>query len=238
MALSNVAVAGVDLPALRQLGVKFLSIAAAAFDAGFGAASAWRDFIQYARAMQFQIIVTGIHSAQQASAATTIVRFGYGPFFAPPRKVKQRRRRCARTASGQRSLTDAAMRSLSERYPVWFCDVWGVVHNGHVPFAASVSTLARHRANGGTVILVTNSPRSRQGVEIQLREIGVAPESHDLVVTSGDVTRACIDEARAGASSFISARRAITRSIDGTRRQPRDPRSGALRALHRPLRRH
>ena len=81
------------------------------------------------------------------------------------------------------------MRSLSERYPVWFCDVWGVVHNGHVPFAASVSTLARHRANGGTVILVTNSPRSRQGVEIQLREIGVAPESHDLVVTSGDVTR-------------------------------------------------
>jgi len=81
------------------------------------------------------------------------------------------------------------MRSLSKRYPVWFCDVWGVVHNGHVPFAASVSTLARHRANGGTVILVTNSPRSRQGVEIQLREIGVAPESHDLVVTSGDVTR-------------------------------------------------
>ncbi|MCX7344470.1 MAG: TIGR01459 family HAD-type hydrolase, partial [Alphaproteobacteria bacterium] len=81
------------------------------------------------------------------------------------------------------------MRSLSERYPVWFCDVWGVVHNGHVPFAASVSTLARHRANGGTVLLVTNSPRSRQGVEIQLREIGVAPESHDLVVTSGDVTR-------------------------------------------------
>jgi EAL domain-containing protein (putative c-di-GMP-specific phosphodiesterase class I) len=88
MALSNVAVAGVDLPALRQLGVKFLSIAAAAFDAGFGAASAWRDFTQYARAMQFQIIATGIHSAQQASAATTIVRFGSGPFFAPPRKVK------------------------------------------------------------------------------------------------------------------------------------------------------
>ena len=103
------------------------------------------------------------------------------------------------------------MRSLSERYPVWFCDVWGVVHNGHVPFAASVSTLARHRANGGTVILVTNSPRSRQGVEIQLREIGVAPESHDLVVTSGDVTRDLIVK-RAGASSSISARRAITRS--------------------------
>jgi HAD superfamily hydrolase (TIGR01459 family) len=81
------------------------------------------------------------------------------------------------------------MRGLSERYPVWFCDVWGVVHDGHAPFAASVAALARHRASGGTVILVTNSPRSRQGVEIQLREIGVARDSHDLVVTSGDVTR-------------------------------------------------
>lgn len=103
MALSNVAVAGVDLPALRQLGVKFLSIAAAAFDAGFGAASAWRDFTQYARAMQFQIIATGIHSAQQASAATTIVRFGCGPFFAPPRKVKTD----AGVAPGQRQASAA-----------------------------------------------------------------------------------------------------------------------------------
>ena len=103
MALSNVAVAGVDLPALRQLGVKFLSIAAAAFDAGFGAASAWRDFTQYARAMQFQIIATGIHSAQQASAATTIVRFGCGPFFAPPRKVKSD----AGVAPGQRQASAA-----------------------------------------------------------------------------------------------------------------------------------
>jgi EAL domain-containing protein (putative c-di-GMP-specific phosphodiesterase class I) len=88
MGLSNVAAAGADLPALRQLGVKFLSIPAAAFDAGFGASSNWRDFAQYARAMQFQMIATGVSSAQQASAATSIVRFGCGPFFAPPRKVK------------------------------------------------------------------------------------------------------------------------------------------------------
>ncbi|MFO1123798.1 MAG: hypothetical protein U1F47_15940, partial [Hyphomicrobiales bacterium] len=46
------------------------------------------DFAQYARAMQFQMIATGVSSAQQASAATSIVRFGCGPFFAPPRKVK------------------------------------------------------------------------------------------------------------------------------------------------------
>ena len=88
MALSNVAVAGVDLTAPRQLGVKFLCIAAAAFDSGFGVSNAWRDFAQYARAMQFQIVATGIHTAQQATATTSIVRYGCGPFFAPPRRVK------------------------------------------------------------------------------------------------------------------------------------------------------
>lgn len=81
------------------------------------------------------------------------------------------------------------MRHLSARYPVWFCDIWGVVHDGVRPVPSTIDVLSRHRAAGGTVILVTNSPRSRQGVEEQLRGIGVAPESHDDIVTSGDVTR-------------------------------------------------
>ena len=88
MALSNVAVSGLDLAALRQLGVRFLGIGAQAFDAGFGMSPAWRDFAQYARAMQFQIVASDVATAQQATAATHIARFGNGPFFAPPRKVK------------------------------------------------------------------------------------------------------------------------------------------------------
>lgn len=81
------------------------------------------------------------------------------------------------------------MQRFSEAYPVWFCDIWGVVHNGYSPFPVTVAALKRHRAAGGTVILVTNSPRSRLGVEGQLLEIGVDPASHDLTVTSGDVTQ-------------------------------------------------
>jgi HAD superfamily hydrolase (TIGR01459 family) len=82
------------------------------------------------------------------------------------------------------------MQRLSEAYPVWFCDIWGVLHNGVRPFPVTVAALKRHRARGGKVILVTNSPRSRLGVERQLLEIGVDPESHDRIVTSGDVTQA------------------------------------------------
>lgn len=81
------------------------------------------------------------------------------------------------------------MQRFSETYPVWFCDIWGVVHNGVTPFPVTVAALKRHRARGGTVILVTNSPRSNQGVERQLMEIGVDPASHDRIVTSGDVTQ-------------------------------------------------
>ena len=81
------------------------------------------------------------------------------------------------------------MQRFSETYPVWFCDIWGVVHDGVKPFPLTVAALKRHRAQGGAVILVTNSPRSNQGVERQLREIGVDPESHDRIVTSGDVTQ-------------------------------------------------
>lgn len=81
------------------------------------------------------------------------------------------------------------MRELSHRYPVWFVDIWGVIHNGVKPFADTVATLARHRKEGGTVVLVSNSPRSSAGVKKQLDEIGVRRDAYDDAVTSGDVTQ-------------------------------------------------
>lgn len=81
------------------------------------------------------------------------------------------------------------MQDFSKRYPVWFVDIWGVVHNGERPFAATVDVLAKHREHGGTVILVSNSPRSEKGVTYQLDEIGVRKDAYDGAVTSGDVTQ-------------------------------------------------
>jgi HAD superfamily hydrolase (TIGR01459 family) len=81
------------------------------------------------------------------------------------------------------------MQDISKRYPVWFVDIWGVVHNGERPFTATVDVLAKHRKQGGTVILVSNSPRSEKGVTQQLDEIGVRKDAYDGAVTSGDVTQ-------------------------------------------------
>lgn len=87
------------------------------------------------------------------------------------------------------------MQRLSADYPVWYCDIWGVIHNGDEPFANTVACLAKHRERGGVVVLVSNSPRSEAGILKQLDEIGVRREAYDAAVTSGDVTRTLMEEA-------------------------------------------
>ena len=87
------------------------------------------------------------------------------------------------------------IRSIAElEFPadVWFLDIWGVLHNGVRPYAGAVSACTAFRKGGGKVILVSNSPRPRDGVARQLESIGVARESYDAILTSGDVSRALI----------------------------------------------
>ena len=88
MSLTGVSTAGLDLAALRQLGVRFLDIEATSFENGNGLSPAWLQFSQFARAMQFQIVAGGVTTAAQAAAAGQMARFASGSFFAPPRRVK------------------------------------------------------------------------------------------------------------------------------------------------------
>ena len=81
------------------------------------------------------------------------------------------------------------MKELSTRFPVWLCDVWGVVHDGHKPIPHAVDTLVQHRRNGGKVIFITNAPRPMAAIQKLLDNIGVTREAYDDMVTSGDVTR-------------------------------------------------
>ncbi len=78
---------------------------------------------------------------------------------------------------------------LARRYDVWLTDIWGVMHDGLQPFPEAVAACRIFREGGGTVILISNSPRPNATAAEQLREIGVADESYDAIVTSGDVTR-------------------------------------------------
>jgi len=79
--------------------------------------------------------------------------------------------------------------ALEKTYRAWFCDVWGVVHNGVAAFPAAVDALVRYRKSGGRVILITNAPRPAPTIITQLEALNVPREAFDGVVTSGDVTR-------------------------------------------------
>ena len=83
-------------------------------------------------------------------------------------------------------------RSLAGRYPVWLCDIWGVLHNGVAAYPAASAALVAFRGAGGTAILITNAPRPCDDVKRQIANLGVSAEAHDAIVTSGDVTRALI----------------------------------------------
>jgi len=83
----------------------------------------------------------------------------------------------------------ALMDELSRRYPLWLCDVWGVIHNGQRSFAGAVAALRKHREHGGHVVLVTNAPRLSGEVKKQLARLGVDEAAYDAIVTSGEVTR-------------------------------------------------
>lgn len=78
---------------------------------------------------------------------------------------------------------------IVDGYSALLCDVWGVVHNGIQPFDSALHALRRARDKGVAVVLITNSPRPREGVIDQLAAIGVPRECWDRIVTSGDVTR-------------------------------------------------
>jgi HAD superfamily hydrolase (TIGR01459 family) len=78
---------------------------------------------------------------------------------------------------------------LADGYDALLCDIWGVIHNGVESFADACAALARFRRERGPVLLISNSPRPKEGVIPQLRGLGVPDDAWDVVVTSGDVTR-------------------------------------------------
>jgi HAD superfamily hydrolase (TIGR01459 family) len=76
---------------------------------------------------------------------------------------------------------------LIGRYEAIFCDVWGVMHNGRQAYAEAGAALARFRANGGTVVLVSNAPVPPDGVERVLERTGVRHDAWDAIVSSGAI---------------------------------------------------
>jgi HAD superfamily hydrolase (TIGR01459 family) len=72
-------------------------------------------------------------------------------------------------------------------YDVMFCDVWGVLHDGHQAFDSACDALLRFKDAGGTVVLVSNAPVPEVGVATMLDKRGVPRAAYDAIVASGDI---------------------------------------------------
>ncbi|MGE0053851.1 MAG: TIGR01459 family HAD-type hydrolase [Hyphomicrobium sp.] len=116
---------------------------------------------------------------------------------------------------------------LSKPYRVWFLDIWGVLHNGVRPYDGAVIACRNFRAHGGHVILVSNSPRPRDGVARQLDQIGVPREAYDAILTSGDVSRALIAKHNGETIFHLGPERdlPVYRGLDVTLGDPADARA-------------
>lgn len=83
---------------------------------------------------------------------------------------------------------------LLQRYDVLFCDVWGVVHDGHAALRPAADALLKFRNKGGTVVLVSNAPVPDHQVARMLDERRLPREAWDRIVSSGDIALRHVDE--------------------------------------------
>ncbi|MEO9780582.1 MAG: TIGR01459 family HAD-type hydrolase [Sedimentitalea sp.] len=85
-----------------------------------------------------------------------------------------------------------ALSDVSDRYKAMFVDLWGCVHDGVQALPDAVAALQAYRQSGGTVVLVTNSPKPRAGVRDQLGIFGVPDDAWDSIASSGDSARSAM----------------------------------------------
>lgn len=97
----------------------------------------------------------------------------------------------------------SSLAEISSNYDALFVDLWGCVHDGVAALPDAVTALQKYRKTGGIVVLLTNSPRPRASVEIQLDGFGVARDAWDTIATSGDSARSAMFRGAVGEKVFF-----------------------------------
>lgn len=85
-----------------------------------------------------------------------------------------------------------SLADIANRYDVLLVDLWGCVHNGVTAHEEAVAALRGFKQGGGTMVLLTNAPRSRHEVAKQLKRLNVPEDCYDSIATSGDSARAAM----------------------------------------------
>ena len=84
-----------------------------------------------------------------------------------------------------KNLDHQGIKSIVNRYDLFFIDLWGVVHNGIELYENSIDVLDKLAAEKKDFILLTNAPRPNATVINFLKKIGLK-KYFDNVFTSGE----------------------------------------------------
>ena len=91
-----------------------------------------------------------------------------------------------------------SLAEIGARYDVLYCDLWGCLHDGLALYPDAVAALQAFRRGGGTVVLMTNAPRTHHAVARRLERMGLPEDAFDIIVASGDATQEAMLAGAAG----------------------------------------
>lgn len=79
-------------------------------------------------------------------------------------------------------------------YDHFVLDIWGVLHNGIIPFPHVIDCLARLKENNKQILLLSNTPSTGNTIADDLRHMDITPALYDHIVTAGDSARADLEK--------------------------------------------
>ena len=84
------------------------------------------------------------------------------------------------------------MRELAPGYDGFILDLWGVVHDGVVPYPGVIDCMSRLVGGGKRIVLLSNAPRRADDVVRRIEKIGVPRERYHGVMSSGEEAWQCL----------------------------------------------
>jgi HAD superfamily hydrolase (TIGR01459 family) len=110
----------------------------------------------------------------------------------------------------------AGITPLLDQYEGFLVDQFGTLHDGAMLYPGAGAALARMRAAGKRVAVLSNSGKPAAANMRRLARLGIPPESYDLCLTSGEAAIRLLAEGRIAAARGARTCLLLEREGDGS----------------------
>ena len=87
-----------------------------------------------------------------------------------------------------KNLDNQGLKSIAEKYDLFYIDLWGVIHNGINLHEKAILVLKELLKMNKNFVLLTNAPRPIKTVKIILEKMGMEEKLRNHVFTSGEAS--------------------------------------------------